>query len=86
MARYALRNQAKIKKALGEKFLNLLIVSLDKHFERIDALISTHFDEEDNRTYMSVAHPQGGNGAEFLFVVIRKTFDVYNLAYFKEIK
>lgn len=80
MPRYSLRNQHKIKKAYGDKFLKRVISSLDEAFKlnRIEV-------NEDCEPFAILGINDNGHSCGLiLFHVIRKTFDVYHLA-FKEV-
>lgn len=80
MSRYALRNQSKIAYKLGEKFLIRLIASLDWAF-RNDNFELREFEKPHTLIIIDDQHNSSG---KIVFHVIKKTFDVYNLAY-KEI-
>lgn len=80
MARYSLRNQDKIKKALGDDFLKWLLLSLNSHFKSGKEIIEHEYNNE-NFKVIHVDNVQPNTDSFFELFVIKKTFDVYNLAY-----
>jgi len=80
MARYSLRNQNKIKKALGDNFHKWLILSLDSHFKSGKEIIEHEYEKERFKV-IHVDNVQPKTDSFFELFVIKKTFDVYNLAY-----
>ena len=89
MSRYSLRNQHKIKASLGDDFLKLLIDSLDSFFQGVDDIepyetVDLFKDEKKGLTYIFIPNVQPGTNSEFQFVLTRKMYDVYNLAYLQQ--
>ncbi len=80
MARYSLRNQDKIKNSFGEEFLELLISSLNEHFTTAREIVEHEYDNEKFKI-IHVDNVQPKTDSFFELFVIKKTFDVYNLAY-----
>jgi hypothetical protein len=78
--RYSLRNQHKIKQALSEKHLKRILSSLDEAFKN-DGPEPKEMHGEDYKVID--INDNGHSCGLILFYVIRKTYDVYNLA-FKE--
>lgn len=78
MARYSLRNQDKIKKALGEKFLQILKLSLNNYFKPTREIVEYEYDNEQFKV-IHVDNVQPNTDTFFELFVIKKTFDVYNL-------
>ena len=86
MARYALRNQHKIKASLGEEYLKLLIDSLDQFFRKAETIdLVKNEPDKDKHLYLLVPSVHPSSEIEFQFVLIRKMYDVYNLAYYSSI-
>jgi|GEM_PF-5939464 hypothetical protein len=89
MYRFSLRNQAKIAKALGEDYLKLLLDSLEAYFCDRTSPIDEVGEVKDNKTtgriYIFIPSVASNSEIEFQFAVIRKTFDVYNLAYYSSV-
>jgi len=81
MARWSLRNQEKIAKAFGEKQLVRMTISLNRHFKQSAEIQSTLIPGDKYETI--VIDDTGHTSNLIAFYIIRKTFDVYNLA-FKE--
>ena len=79
--RYALRNQDKIRNALGNEFLNVLLASLELHFQSHTEI--TPIAEYKNEPYpvIWVENAQPNTDSTFEFYIISITFDVYLLAY-----
>ena len=81
--RYSLRNKSKIESAYGEKFYKRLIDSLDQEFNNPN--FNPELKEMEGEKYPVIdVNDAGHTCGLILFYVIRKTFDVYNLA-FKEV-
>lgn len=80
MARYALRNHKKISNAFGEKYLKLLLKSLDNHFSTNEIIEEKDYPSEKLKVIW-VDNVQPNTDSFFEFYVIGKTFDVYRLAY-----
>lgn len=80
--RYSLRNQSKIKDKLGNMSLELLLESLNKHFKE-NTVIEEIKSTEVNYNTIEV---KGITGNKYIMCVVGKTYDVYNLAFYKEIK
>jgi len=81
MPRYSLRNQTKIKEHFDQKTLSRIIESLDSHFNEEKEIIEHSMP---GFNYKAISVDDSGNSCGFIiFFVVRKTFDVYNLA-FKE--
>ncbi len=79
--RYALRNKHKITAAYDLKYYNRIIESLDKHFAENEEIELIQIEGDDYESIM--VNDVGHTVNMFVFYMIRKTFDVYNLA-FKE--
>jgi len=76
--RYALRNQKKIKTFLGVAAFNAIIKSLNAYF-KLEQEIEL---EKTDTNYQAIRIPNTEKeGSSISFYVIRKTFDVYNLAF-----
>ena len=85
MSRFSLRNQAKIEKALGKPYLELLLKSLKLYFEtstEIEEHYYAHLDNGKGCQIIHVPNVQKNTDSWFEFVITRKTFNVYNLAYY----
>lgn len=80
MARYSLRNKKKISDKLGIKNLTRIVTSLNEAFKT--DLIELHSVEGEKHQILNI-NDTGHSCGLILFYVIRKTYDVYNLA-FKE--
>ena len=88
--RYSLRNQSKIAKSLGDDYLLLLLESLNKYFgslendpEEIGEV--DKYGNKTNRTFLFVPSANEKSEIEFQFVLLSKTYDIYNLAYYSAI-
>lgn len=77
--RYSLRNQDKIKEVLGEDFLKWLLLSLDYTFKNCEIIEYDYEKSQYKIIHVQNRHPKSDSFYELY--VIRKTFDVYNLAY-----
>jgi hypothetical protein len=79
--RFALRNQDKIAESLGKDYLETLRKSLMAYFAERDEI--PEYDIEGGK-YRAITVPNSRRGSEieFVFVIIRKKYDVYNLAYY----
>jgi len=80
MPRFALRNQRKIEGAFCREYLNLLIRSLKAHFACHDEIEELTYHNEKYKV-IHVENVQPNTDSLFEFYVIRKTYDVYLLAY-----
>ena len=80
--RYTLRNKDKITKAYDQKYLDRMIKSLDKYFDKNKKI--EVFENDGEKYEMIMVDDIGHTVNIFVFYVIRITFDVYNLA-FKEV-
>lgn len=80
MARYVLRNQHKIEKAFDKEYLNLLLKSLDEHFNKYSEIKEHEYYNEKFKV-IHVDNAQPNTDSFFEFYVIEKKFDVYRLAY-----
>jgi UDP-2,3-diacylglucosamine pyrophosphatase LpxH len=78
--RYSLRNQYKIKEKLGEEFLKYLLLSLNNHFNINLEIIEYQYDNEKYKV-IHVDNVQPKTDSYYELFVIKKTYDVYNLAY-----
>ncbi len=78
MARFALRNQHLIIKSLGLEFNKLLLESLKTHFNSNVEIKENVYSDK-----YSTVHVNNTQNIDsfFEFYVIRKTYDVYILAY-----
>ena len=87
--RYSLRNKQKISKALGSDYLKLLLDSLKSYFYEKTDEVPEFGEIKDNiptgRTYIFIPSVANNSEIEFQFVLISKTFNVYNLAYYSSI-
>ncbi len=82
--RYALRNQAKIKSALGEDLLQRILESLKQGFELWGDDIDKQIESVDGHPFPLLTLEDAGHSSNVVaFYVIKKQFDVYTLA-FKE--
>jgi len=87
MARYSLRNQHKIKIAKGQNTLDIVVKSLNKHFEDHDT-IEIAPDLKDHTGYEVIVidvlnlsnDTKIAKNTKIAFYVISNTYDVYNLA------
>jgi hypothetical protein len=79
--RYALRNQNKIKDALGIDFLNALINSLEQHFQTHPEIILETEYQNEPYPIIHVQNTQKNTDSVFELYVISIKFDVYLLAY-----
>lgn len=80
MARFSLRNKVKIEKAFDPSFYTLLMDSLKEHFLNHSEIEEHSYDNEEFKV-IHVNSVQPNSDSTFEFYVIRKTFDVFNLAY-----
>lgn len=80
--RYSLRNQDKIRKSLGEDFLKWLLLSLNLYFSKSQEIAEYQYDN-DTTSYkiIHVPNAQPHTDSFFELYVIKKTYNVYNLAY-----
>ena len=82
--RYALRNKAKIKSALGEDLLLRILESLKQGFELWGDDIDKQIESVDGHPFPPLTLEDAGHSSNVVaFYVIKKQFDVYTLA-FKE--
>ena len=79
--RYTLRNKTKIVAAYDLTLYNRMTKSLDKHFADYKEIEAIEIEGDDYKTIL--VDDIGHTVNMFAFYLIRKTFDVYNLA-FKE--
>ena len=85
--RYALRNQDKIAKALGDDYLtNHLIASLDCFFRLVGDDVIYYFRIDTGETKYPILRINDINfdGAMLEFAVIERKFDVLKLAYIRQ--
>jgi len=80
MPRFALRNQRKIEGAFCREYLNLLLRSLKAHFDSHDEIEELTYENEKHKV-IHVENVQLNTDGLFEFYMIRKTYDVYLLAY-----
>lgn len=87
--RYALRSQGKIKKVLGEDFLNSLVNSLNVVFtgsisDKIEASSINRVlsNGEDKKETVVLVKDINDRKKVHRFVIIKINYDVYNLAYY----
>jgi hypothetical protein len=79
--RYTLRNKDKIKKAYSSQYLDRMVKSLDTYFKTNEEIKEEDSGENFNIIIVSdIEHSVNC----FVFYVIKKTYDVYLLA-FKEV-
>jgi hypothetical protein len=81
MARFALRNKDKIVQSFGLDYYNLLIDSLKAYFNTAKEIVE-HTHENYTHKFIYVPNVQPHTDSEFVFIIIRKTYNVYNLAYY----
>lgn len=79
MARYTLRNKEKIAQAFDQAYLSRMVSSLDSHFS--DSKEIEEHDSGDNRYNMILVDDIGHSVNMFEFYIIKKTYDVYLLAF-----
>lgn len=80
-SRFSLRKQRKIASVYGDKFLKRLINSLNEAFKTTPPEIK----EIEGEPYPVIEiNDEGHTCGMIIFYVVRRTFDVYNLA-FKEV-
>jgi 5-methylcytosine-specific restriction endonuclease McrBC regulatory subunit McrC len=82
MARFSLRNKKKLVEAFDVEYYNLLIESLKAYFGDEDLVIKEHKYEGLSQKIIHVPNVQPNTDSYFEFVVLRRRFDVYNLAYY----
>lgn len=80
MPRFAIRNRDKIIDSFGLKFWNTLASSLDRHFAINDKIEEHNYDGEPYPV-IHVDNIQPNTDSFFELYVVRKTYNVYNLAY-----
>jgi len=78
--RYSLRNQDKIKNSFGEDFHKWLMLSITEHFKNNSEIDELTYPSEKYKI-IHVNNIQPKTDSFFELYVIKKTFDVYNLAY-----
>jgi hypothetical protein len=88
--RYSLRNQKKIADRLGKDYLELLLKSLDAYFKDRTEEVPEYgkTDKEGNDTgmiYIMIPSVAKNSEMEFQFVLLSKTYNVYNLAYYSAV-
>ena len=83
MARYALRNQQKISSVLGADFLKKLLKSADWHFTNCEIKEIRKSPDIDPYDIIEIKNRFGET--TFIFYIVSKKFDVYTLAFYKEI-
>ena len=86
--RFSLRNQTKIEKALGKPYLELLLNSLKQYFLSCESIEEFYYPTLDNGKGSNVIHVpniQKGIDSWFEFVIVSKTFNVHNLAYYSAV-
>jgi len=81
MSRFILRNQDKISKALGKDYVKLLLDSLKDHFNS-NKEIEEHTYENLKYKIIHIQNVQKNTDSIFEFAIVKKTFDVYTLAYY----
>ena len=82
--RYALRNQKKIKEALGEELLRRILESLEKGFKQYGEDIEKEIEIVEDHPYPILTLNDAWHTFNLVdFYVIKKQYDVYTLA-FKE--
>jgi hypothetical protein len=81
MPRYILRNQDKISASLGKDYVKLLLNSLKDHFKS-NKEIEEHTYENLKYKIIHVHNVQKNTDSIFEFAIVKKTFDVYTLAYY----
>lgn len=82
--RFSLRNQNKIVDSFGDRYLSLLIDSLTDYFSKHKEIEERQVENNPHK-FIFVPNIQPKTDSEFQFVIISKTFDVYNLAYYSAI-
>jgi len=78
--RYSLRNQNKIKEKLGVDFHRWLIDSIDEYFSKNESIEEYEYVGERFKV-VHINNVQPKTDSLFELYVIKKTFDVYLLAY-----
>lgn len=77
--RYALRNQSKILDKFDQKYLDRIIRSLDAHFKSYKEI--EEIESKGERYPIIHVDDVGHTVNMFEFYVIKKIYDVYNLAF-----
>lgn len=80
--RFSLRNQSKIETELGNTFIKQLLESLNKHFKENTVIEEIKSNEVNYKTI----EVKGITRNKYIMCIVGKTYDVYNLAFYKEIK
>jgi hypothetical protein len=81
MARYALRNQNKIKQNLGLEFHKWLVASLNEYFAKHETIEEHTYPDEPRFKIIHVDNVQPKTDSFYELYVIKKKFDVFHLAY-----
>lgn len=81
--RYSLRNKDKIVESFGTKYYNLLVRSLDRYFkDRIEIEEHNVPSLSNKYKFIFVPNVQPKTDSDFVFAIIKKTYDVYLVAYY----
>lgn len=80
MIRFSLRNQHKIKEAFGEEFLKWLLLSLKDYFNKGVEPIEYVYGMETYKV-IHINNVQPNTDSYFELYVVKKTYNVWNLAY-----
>lgn len=87
--RHTLKKQKEISNRLGKDYLKLLLDSLSTYFkerkEPIPEYIQSEDGKERTRIYILILSVFKNSEIEFQFILLSKTFNVYNLYYFSSI-
>lgn len=81
MARFALRNQVKIKQNLGLDFHKWLMLSLKEHFAKNETIEEHTYPNEPRFKIIHVDNVQPKTDSFYELYVIKKKYDVFHLAY-----
>lgn len=82
--RYVLRNQERIKNALGEELLQRILGSLKHGFEQYGSDIEKEIETVEGHPYPLLTLNDAGHSFNVIvFYLVKKQYDVYTLA-FKE--
>ena len=80
MLRYSLRNQKKIADRLGDEFLKWLLLSLNDYFNKNVEPTEYKYGNE-KCPIIHITNVQPHTDSTYELYIIKKTYNVYNLAY-----
>lgn len=87
--RYTLRNQEKIAARLGDDYLKLLVDSLNSYFKNREKVPDEYgeegVDRDAGRTYLMIPSVAKNSEIDFQFVLLRRIYNVYHLAYYSAV-